>query len=970
MLITIYNKYPGDEHYILSIKIFDGEEKFVKFIIPGSGDTESIPDGAVLGTLLHTTFVDNNLWDLVNDFRISVEKSIKNGAFLLDIKAPKLFQLSWEDIFKAPAFSSFESRVMIIRYLPKPSLVLDKPFKLPVDVLLASDFENSLQTQPTEKSLRYFRTHRISGLWGDYLMQLMSRSQFEIVHLVCRAEINKDNSCVLIPGSFGSPVLPSTMVQLLKDCHTRFLILHCTDDNIGALLNFTHMILDDDGPTILVAAEPKENINWSFDRVYFDIVHDQYLDRTFHYIPKQMRPALLLASGGAGILKISALVPRLINQYTSYLQNSLNQREILKMKIDKAVKEGDLFEENIFRKRHDKLTDLFVSTQDDINNVYDFYRESGGMEPLKRLEMINSEINKQLKDTEAITKRVVNCWFRSGENDIKSDEKLEKESLYNYDLQIGAAKKSSILQDAIPFPDKELNSFYSEKGIQLRVELFSSDFIIPESSRILILPAPPDESEKITFVVKTPAVDGIARMRVCIYYEQNLVQSLLVQSIVGDFLSPDINLVGNSAVVDYSLSNNLTNLDRLPSRTLNIAVNENSSGTHSLFISGEGIKGQLDFGEGEITTGIKASRDALQNICSERDKQGRLKYRFDSDNKGNEKDFVTEIINLAKLGWKLYVEIIRKDRDKKFRDRIKNALVKPGAIIQVSSTKSSKYIFPWALVYDKPLLSGSNQTVCPQFLADMKKSDITSFISSQTCIQNGCPNKAEKKIICPSGFWGYKHIIEQPLSSNNDSSGANELSLEIKANANSSVMMGVSLELNEVAKHFDEIKGLRNVDVQYMDSRQTIEKGLDSQDFQVIYFYCHGGRNEHDTWLGIGKQEKLIPSDLFALELTWHLEHPFVFINGCHTTDVTPDDFILFNDAFADCSAAGVMGTEISITESLAQHFANGFLQRFLNGMKVGIAIREQRLTMLKNYNLLGLAYTPYCSADLKIIHS
>lgn len=145
---------------------------------------------------------------------------------------------------------------------------------------------------------------------------------------------------------------------------------------------------------------------------------------------------------------------------------------------------------------------------------------------------------------------------------------------------------------------------------------------------------------------------------------------------------------------------------------------------------------------------------------------------------------------------------------------------------------------------------------------------------------------------------------------------------------------------------------------------------LDRQNVQVVYFYCHGGRNESDTWLGVGKKERIVPYELRTWKVRWKLGHPFVFINGCRTVDVTPDDFIAFKEIFAYCEAAGVMGTEITIPETLGRYFATGFLQSFFKGMKVGEAILQQRMTMLKNFNLLGLAYTPYCSSDLRIIHS
>jgi hypothetical protein len=102
---------------------------------------------------------------------------------------------------------------------------------------------------------------------------------------------------------------------------------------------------------------------------------------------------------------------------------------------------------------------------------------------------------------------------------------------------------------------------------------------------------------------------------------------------------------------------------------------------------------------------------------------------------------------------------------------------------------------------------------------------------------------------------------------------------------------------------------------------------------------------------------RLIPSDLTGLEIDWTDVHPLVFINGCHTADFTPDDLLNFNQVLSYCRAAGVIGTEISVPECLARFFACGFLRQFRSG------------DTLQRCNLLGLAYTPYCSISLQMIY-
>jgi hypothetical protein len=199
--------------------------------------------------------------------------------------------------------------------------------------------------------------------------------------------------------------------------------------------------------------------------------------------------------------------------------------------------------------------------------------------------------------------------------------------------------------------------------------------------------------------------------------------------------------------------------------------------------------------------------------------------------------------------------------------------------------------------------------------------------------------------------------------------------LEIDGGAASSAVSGllvVSRELQQVSDHEKELRDPRSFAFATKDTKVEAlqclaDAGLSSH---IVYFYCHGGRQKARTWLGIGagQKERLIPSDLTAVKVDWTNTHPLVFINGCHTADVTPDDLLHFNQVLNYCNAAGVIGTEISVPEGLARFFAAGFLFRFRTGTNVGASIRQQRLRLLERMNVLGLAYTPYCSAELKLV--
>jgi hypothetical protein len=99
----------------------------------------------------------------------------------------------------------------------------------------------------------------------------------------------------------------------------------------------------------------------------------------------------------------------------------------------------------------------------------------------------------------------------------------------------------------------------------------------------------------------------------------------------------------------------------------------------------------------------------------------------------------------------------------------------------------------------------------------------------------------------------------------------------------------------------------------------------------------------------------------------WRITSPLVFINGCHTAELSPELLTNFVDTFSMVRAGGVIGTEIAVDQALAAEVAETFFRSFARNETVGKAIRLTRLELLRKGNLLGLCYTPYCLAELRL---
>ena len=96
---------------------------------------------------------------------------------------------------------------------------------------------------------------------------------------------------------------------------------------------------------------------------------------------------------------------------------------------------------------------------------------------------------------------------------------------------------------------------------------------------------------------------------------------------------------------------------------------------------------------------------------------------------------------------------------------------------------------------------------------------------------------------------------------------------------------------------------------------------------------------------------------------------PLGFINGCSTVGFSPYAPSKFIKRFIQAKhASAVVGTETTIVEMLAIEVAKSFLQDLLAGQSAGDALLRMRRLLLAKNNPLGLMYTLYGSARLKLV--
>ncbi len=864
----------------------------------------------------------------------------------LNLEAPELFSLPWEE-----AWRQLASSAPLLRTVPRSPRFQAVPFDLPLGVLLSRLESAAWPPLPEPGALRYFATTRVDALPWNRLQELWAAGTFEIVHLVASGRWQHGEGVLTSHGA-GPPLDADALAPTLRRAGTRLLILETpgipNETPLGPLLDLAHRLLRK-GFAVLAARLPEASREETWNEFYLDVVHDKPLS-----VPKTARAdadatALFLPAGDRDPLRISPLAPRI----EAHVESLLERAEEVQAHL------GQLSPTR--RRRLERRIDTLEAAIDEAKlstgHALDFSRESGGLVPLGVATRRAAELSHEMEEATKIVDRVVNLWFADDDGQLPQHRPLHPGATYRLGVQIGPARAISIVANPSALDEEQLAGFYTDEGLELTVVLFSSDFRLETAQATLRLPRPPEASEELEFHFTAPHRPGTAHLRVGIYLRQNLLQSLRVEARVST--ERDRRRTCLSAQVDYALTGGFLGLEELPARSISFATNRQGS-NHSFYVHGDGLDRQIDLRD--LAAGVADARRQMSEVCAGPDVE-RPKYQFDRENRGSERGLKQQLQGLAEMGYLLYTDFVIA-QDEGFEAELQKALGR-SALIQVAITDASSHVFPWNLVYDKPLEIGDNR-VCRRFLQDL--ADGTD-LAHQTCLVDGCA-ETSLKVICPSGFWGFRHLIEQPLSIQKEGPGpAGNVVLSIDAPNPVPCLVGFSQRLRDIDDHEGELRGLGHLRLDIKRTKGAIGSALQRQDLGIVYLYCHGGRRSSRTWLGIGgKNERIYTSDLHAWKVRWPRIHPLVFINGCETAAVTPDDLLPFNRILARSRAAGVIGTEISIPERLARFCGRKILHAFVEeAQDAGTALRSLRLTLLQRYNPLGLAYTGYCSANLHL---
>jgi hypothetical protein len=496
---------------------------------------------------------------------------------------------------------------------------------------------------------------------------------------------------------------------------------------------------------------------------------------------------------------------------------------------------------------------------------------------------------------------------------------------------------------------------------------------------------------RLLFPLAPPTRAGTFRFRCNIYATGVLVQSRHVRIRV---MARPRRTAGalRSRVedTDYSLSATLggARLAQLGEHRLSVLVNRNDDGTHGFYF--HGASGEWETNSGVSFTGeelqeyIEAMREALRLAAwGDGGPWNRQPYRYAD---GSDPARLTgDLIRMCIRGYRLYNVVIDRlagaDGDGGERARQLAEVMRQPGLIQVALKERPEWVLPAALIYDHELDGGmpiESYQLCGQFLADLAAGTV---LETAPCFVGDCPNRvAHKTTICPGGLWGFRHALGFPISvgAAEVAPADREIAARITYTGAIELDAGIATDpgLTEWDRHEVELRRLRDdTSWQVARTREATFALLRDGRPHVVYFYCHGGVANRFPYLQVGDatrgEGQIYADNLRSERISWKQQPPLVFINGCHTAALEPESAYQLVSGFVKLSsAAGVIGTEITIFEPLARAFAEEFLRRFLGGEPVGTAIRGARLRLLAQGNPLGLVYIPYAIASLQMVEA
>jgi subtilase family serine protease len=503
-----------------------------------------------------------------------------------------------------------------------------------------------------------------------------------------------------------------------------------------------------------------------------------------------------------------------------------------------------------------------------------------------------------------------------------------------------------------------------------------------------------------------PARAGRHQIRAAIYYRNNLLQSAVLDAAVEAAGAPR-QPGAVRRFIDYVASARLDNLDHYPHPALNIFVNATAGGSHWIGLYSGDARAAPELRSGDLHTYTPLQLDTL----AQRTRslflriEGLKRYSHETPLPLDEPTLARRernMVDLARNGYRLFDELFLSHEPGLQPDRLEafHELLQEPATISVARCRGDSTTIPWAALYGRYVDVEKELSLCPVFkkqvVDNQWSADYSRLVRKRDLLDNpgacarqdACPGRGPDRhtTVCPFGFWGLMHQIEQPLQQVTptpvdevppelqDRGFDQTMYLERPPQSRVTMALNAFPRLRYAERHRDQFDSLAQdgaLEIVYETDRDRVLALLQQGGRHLYYFYCHGVVDGEVFKLKLGPADNpgyISSASLNPLAIHWPSQpHPLIILNGCATMALAPELIHGFMGKLRRLGAAGIVGSEVQVWEGLACPFGYLIVERLLSGRSLGEAFLDTRRALQRQLNPLGLVYAYYAFAGLHL---